>query len=45
MHYLKKNDSNPVTGKPLKADDLFPIYFHKNAEGTLSSILHLPAQV
>lgn len=31
--YIRKFGKNPVTGAPLKPEDLIPLTFHKNAEG------------
>ncbi|XP_010272657.1 PREDICTED: peptidyl-prolyl cis-trans isomerase CYP65 isoform X2 [Nelumbo nucifera] len=31
--YIKKYGKNPVTGAPLKEEDLIPLTFHKNSEG------------
>nr|XP_009617987.1 peptidyl-prolyl cis-trans isomerase CYP65 [Nicotiana tomentosiformis] len=31
--YIRKYGKNPVTGAPLKQEDLIPLTFHKNAEG------------
>ncbi|KNA14287.1 hypothetical protein SOVF_108650 [Spinacia oleracea] len=31
--YIRKYGKNPVTGAPLKLDDLIPLAFHKNSEG------------
>ena len=31
--YITKYGKHPVTGTPLKLDDLIPVTFHKNAEG------------
>lgn len=31
--YIKKFGKNPVTGAPLKEEDLIPLTFHKNADG------------
>ncbi|KAL3526886.1 hypothetical protein ACH5RR_011542 [Cinchona calisaya] len=31
--YIRKYGKNPVTGAPLKPEDLIPLIFHKNAEG------------
>ncbi|OVA11855.1 Cyclophilin-like peptidyl-prolyl cis-trans isomerase domain [Macleaya cordata] len=31
--YIKKHGKNPVTGAPLKQEDLIPLTFHKNSEG------------
>lgn len=31
--YIRKYGKHPVTGTPLKLEDLIPLTFHKNAEG------------
>ncbi|KAF4402035.1 hypothetical protein G4B88_017547 [Cannabis sativa] len=31
--YIRKYGKNPVTGAPLKQEDLIPLTFHKNSEG------------
>ena len=31
--YIRKYGKNPVTGAPLKQEDLLPLSFHKNSEG------------
>lgn len=31
--YIRKYGRNPVTGAPMKQEDLIPLTFHKNAEG------------
>ncbi|XP_062101808.1 peptidyl-prolyl cis-trans isomerase CYP65 [Humulus lupulus] len=31
--YIRKFGKNPVTGAPLKQEDLIPLIFHKNSEG------------
>ena len=31
--YIRKFGKHPVTGAPLKGDDLIPLVFHKNSEG------------
>ncbi|XP_022963268.1 peptidyl-prolyl cis-trans isomerase CYP65-like [Cucurbita moschata] len=31
--YIRKYGKNPVTGAPLKQEDLIPLIFHKNSEG------------
>lgn len=33
MSYIKKFGRHPVTGAPLKFEDLIPLTFHKNADG------------
>jgi hypothetical protein len=33
MSYIKKFGRHPVTGAPLKFEDLVPLVFHKNADG------------
>jgi peptidyl-prolyl cis-trans isomerase-like protein 2 len=33
MSYIKKFGKHPVTGAPLKFEDLIPLIFHKNADG------------
>lgn len=37
MSYIKKFGKNPVTGAPLKFEDLIPLVFHKNSDGTFTS--------
>lgn len=32
--YIRKYGKHPVTGVPLKQEDLIPLTFHKNAEGS-----------
>lgn len=32
--YIRKYGKHPVTGTPLKLEDLIPLTFHKNAEGS-----------
>jgi len=34
--YLKKFGKHPVTGAPLKHEDLIPLTFHKNSDGELN---------
>lgn len=34
--YLKKFGKHPVTGAPLKQEDLIPLTFHKNSDGELN---------
>jgi hypothetical protein len=34
--YIKKFGKHPVTGAPLKQEDLIPLTFHKNSDGELS---------
>lgn len=34
MPYIRKYGKHPVTGVPLKQDELIPLTFHKNTEGT-----------
>lgn len=33
MPYVKKYGKHPVTGAPLKVEDLIPLTFHKNSDG------------
>lgn len=33
--YIRKYGRHPVTGAPLKQDDLIPLTFHKNSEGKI----------
>lgn len=33
MPYIRKYGKHPVTGAPLKQEDLIPLTFHKNADG------------
>ncbi|GMY11908.1 peptidyl-prolyl cis-trans isomerase CYP65 [Fagus crenata] len=33
MPYIRKYGKNPVTGVPLKQEDLIPLTFHKNSDG------------
>jgi peptidyl-prolyl cis-trans isomerase-like protein 2 len=37
--YIRKFGKHPVTGAPLKGEDLIPLIFHKNSEGSLLSSL------
>lgn len=34
--YLKKFGKHPVSGAPLKQEDLIPLTFHKNSDGELN---------
>lgn len=34
--YIKKFGKHPVTGAPLKQEDLIPLTFHKNSDGKLN---------
>ena len=38
MPYINKYGRHPVTGAPLKKEDLIPLNFHKNQEGTWCAI-------
>lgn len=40
--YIRKYGKHPVTGAPLKQEDLIPLTFHKNAEG-LAILLFFPS--
>jgi peptidyl-prolyl cis-trans isomerase-like 2 len=49
--YVNKHHTHPVTGEPLSLDDLFPLTFHKNADGeyecpvlkkVFTQVRHLP---
>ncbi|KAK7853564.1 peptidyl-prolyl cis-trans isomerase cyp65 [Quercus suber] len=33
--YIRKFGKNPVTGAPLKQEELIPLTFHKNSDGSL----------
>ena len=37
--YIRKFGKHPVTGAPLKQEDLIPLVFHKNSEGKLLPLL------
>jgi hypothetical protein len=42
--YIRKYGKNPVTGAPLKQEDLIPLTFHKNSDGLylcLCILVHL----
>lgn len=46
MPYIRKYGKHPVTGAPLKLDQLIPLTFHKNTEGmTCIELCHSDADL
>jgi peptidyl-prolyl cis-trans isomerase-like protein 2 len=38
LKWLKEYGTSPVTGSPLKREDLITLHFHKNADGLFTSL-------